>query len=169
MEFKLNQVFGLVLRAGTRRTYAHSSSLADYYFQPIFHIWERKYFKSNGFFFTKFAKNLCLTLRVLPIEFNSHKLSFVRYVFVEIFGVFLKRRKWPLNDEMTPKMTKIPKFLNFLTFLCNFCHVFERHRIRMLKTFNRARIHSPIVFYEEINAILYQKIDPKNDKNSKIF
>ena len=37
-------------------------------------------------------------------------------------------------------------------------------RIRMLKTFNRARIHSPIVFYEKINAILYQKIDPKNDK-----
>ena len=30
---------------------------------------------------------------MLPIEFNPHKFSFVRYVFVEIFEVFLK------NDE----------------------------------------------------------------------
>ena len=28
------------------------------YFPPIFHIWERKIFKSNGFFYTKFAENL---------------------------------------------------------------------------------------------------------------
>ena len=71
-----------------------------FYFPPIFHIWERKIFKSNGFFLQNLPRiYLCLTLRVLPIEFNSHKFSFVRYVFVEIFGVFL-------NDENDPLMTK---------------------------------------------------------------
>ena len=72
-------------------------------FRPYF-IWERKIFKSNGFFFF-FLQNLprfylYLNLRVLPIEFNPHKFSFVRYVFVEIFEVFLK------NDENDPLMTK---------------------------------------------------------------
>ena len=33
---------------------------------------------------------------MLPIEFNPHKFSFVRYVFVEIFEVFLKNDE---NDE----------------------------------------------------------------------
>ena len=68
-------------------------------------------------------------------------------------------------------MTKIRKFLNISLFLCNFCNFFDRHRelVNVVKTFNKARIHSPIVFYEEINAVLYQKIDPKNEKNSKIF
>ena len=57
-------------------------------FPPIFHIWERKIFKSNGFFYKICQEFICLTLRVLPIEFNSNEFSFVRYVFVEIFGVF---------------------------------------------------------------------------------
>ena len=74
-------------------------------FRPYF-IWERKIFKSNGFFF--FLQNLprfylYLNLRVLPIEFNPHKFSFVRYVFVEIFEVFLKNDE---NDENDPLMTK---------------------------------------------------------------
>ena len=34
------------------------------------------------------APNLYSTLTVLPIEFNSHKFSFVRYVFAEIFALF---------------------------------------------------------------------------------
>ena len=75
-------------------------------FRPYF-IWERKIFKSNGFFFF-FLQNLprfylYLNLRVLPIEFNPHKFSFVRYVFVEIFEVFLKNDE---NDENDPLMTK---------------------------------------------------------------
>ena len=62
-----------------------------------------KYLNQTGFFF--FLQNLprfylYLNLRVLPIEFNPHKFSFVRYVFVEIFEVFLK------NDENDPLMTK---------------------------------------------------------------
>ena len=74
--------------------------LISYYFPSIFHIWERKIFKSNGFFLQNLPRiYLCSTLRVLPIEFNSHKISFVRYVFEEIFGVFL-------NDENDPLMTK---------------------------------------------------------------
>ena len=64
-----------------------------------------KYLNQTGFFF--FLQNLprfylYLNLRVLPIEFNPHKFSFVRYVFVEIFEVFFK------NDENDPLMTKWP-------------------------------------------------------------
>ena len=78
------------------------NGIAFIIFRPYF-IWERKIFKSNGFFF--FLQNLprfylYLNLRVLPIEFNPHKFSFVRYVFVEIFEVFFK------NDENDPLMTK---------------------------------------------------------------
>ena len=59
-----------------------------------------KYLNQTGFFFF-FLQNLprfylYLNLRVLPIEFNPHKFSFVRYVFVEIFEVFLKNDE---NDE----------------------------------------------------------------------
>ena len=32
--------------------------------------------------------NLYLTLRLVPIKYNSHKVSFLRYVFVEISGRF---------------------------------------------------------------------------------
>ena len=55
------------------------------------------------------APHLYLTLRVLPIEFNSFKFSFVRYVFVETFGVFLGMTKMtPYRHKTTPKMTKNP-------------------------------------------------------------
>ena len=65
-----------------------------------------KYLNQTGFFF--FLQNLprfylYLNLRVLPIEFNPHKFSFVRYVFVEIFEVFFKNDE---NDENDPLMTK---------------------------------------------------------------
>ena len=43
---------------------------------------------------------------MLPIEFNPHKFSFVRYVFVEIFEVFFKNDE---NDENDPLMTKWPR------------------------------------------------------------
>ena len=67
-----------------------------------------KYLNQTGFFFFFFLQNLprfylYLNLRVLPIEFNPHKFSFVRYVFVEIFEVFLKNDE---NDENDPLMTK---------------------------------------------------------------
>ena len=66
-----------------------------------------KYLNQTVFFFF-FLQNLprfylYLNLRVLPIEFNPHKFSFVRYVFVEIFEVFLKNDE---NDENDPLMTK---------------------------------------------------------------
>ena len=46
-----------------------------------------KYLNQTGFFFLQNLPRfyLYLNLRVLPIEFNPHKFSFVRYVFVEIF------------------------------------------------------------------------------------
>ena len=68
-----------------------------------------KYLNQTGFFFFFFFLQnlprfyLYLNLRVLPIEFNPHKFSFVRYVFVEIFEVFLKNDE---NDENDPLMTK---------------------------------------------------------------
>ena len=52
-------------------------------------------------FFNKIcqAPNLYLTLRVLPIEFNSQKFSFVRFVFVDISELFLA-------DPNDPRMTQ---------------------------------------------------------------
>ena len=46
--------------------------------------------KRVSFFFYKIsqAPNLYLTLRVLPIELNSHNFSFVRYVLVKNSGLF---------------------------------------------------------------------------------
>ena len=38
----------------------------------------------------------------------------------------------------------------------------------MLKTLNKARCCCPIVFYQTINAVFWEKIDPMNDQNSKI-
>ena len=48
-------------------------------FRPYF-IWERKIFKSNGFFLQK-------EWRSTFTEFNWHKFSSMRYVFVKIFGL----------------------------------------------------------------------------------
>ena len=109
-------------------------------FRPYF-IWERKIFKSNGFFFFFFfffLQNLprfylYLNLRVLPIEFNPHKFSFVRYVFVEIFEVFLKNDE---NDENDPLMTK------FLPF-------FETPRIRKMDKMNRS-----FLFFELLSVFI---------------
>ena len=42
------------------------------------------------------APKLYLTLRVLAIEFNSYKVSFVRFAFVEISGFF----------KVDPRMTQ---------------------------------------------------------------
>ena len=59
-----------------------------------------KYLNQTGFFLQNLPRfYLYLNLRVLPIEFNPHKFSFVRYVFVEIFEVFLKNDE---NDENDP-------------------------------------------------------------------
>ena len=38
----------------------------------------------------------------------------------------------------------------------------------MLKTLNKAQCCCPIVFCQKINAVLWEKIDPMNDQNSKI-
>ena len=93
----------LITLKGAKSSFSLSMDLALKFiiFRPYF-IWERKIFKSNGFFFLQNLPRfyLYLNLRVLPIEFNPHKFSFVRYVFVEIFEVFLK------NDENDPLMTK---------------------------------------------------------------
>ena len=67
------------------------------------------------FFFlsTKFIFNL----RVLPIEFNSHKFSFVRFVFVEISGLFLVD---PKDPEMTQKFENFQFFFQFKAVSVNF-------------------------------------------------
>ena len=63
-------------------------------------IWERKMIKSNSFFLQILPRpNLYSTLRVLTIEFNSHYFSFVRFLFVEISGLFL-------FDPKDPTMTQ---------------------------------------------------------------
>ena len=51
-----------------------------------------KYLNQTVFFLQNLPRfYLYLNLRVLPIKFNPHKFSFVRYVFVEIFEVFFKK------------------------------------------------------------------------------
>ena len=57
----------------------------------IFHMGKENIEIKRFFYKICQAPNLYLTLRVLPIEFNSHKLSFVRFVVVEISGLF----QWP--------------------------------------------------------------------------
>ena len=77
-----------------------------------------KYLNQTGFFYKICqAPNLYLTLKVLPIEFNSHKFRSVRYVFVEISGLFLVD---PKDPRMTPKIAKISIFLRFNVVFVNF-------------------------------------------------
>ena len=51
----------------------------------------------------------------------------------------------------------------FLTFLCNFCQSFHRHR-EIEKTFNKAKFRCPLVVYEEIKAVFPEEKDPKNHR-----
>ena len=81
------------------------SELCEFLFSAHISYGKGKYLNQTGFFFLQNLPRfyLYLNLRVLPIEFNPHKFSFVRYVFVEIFEVFLKNDE---NDENDPLMTK---------------------------------------------------------------
>ena len=56
-------------------------------FRPYF-IWERKIFKSNGFFLQNLPRIIVYVIwRSTFTEFNWHKFSSMRYVFVKIFGL----------------------------------------------------------------------------------
>ena len=56
-------------------------------FRPYF-IWERKIFKSNGFFLQNLPRIIVHVMwRSTFTEFNWHKFSSMRYVFVKIFGL----------------------------------------------------------------------------------
>ena len=64
-----------------------------------------KYLNQTGFFY-----KIIVNFEGVPIELNSHKFSFVRYVFVEIYGLF-RGPQGPQNDpKMTPKMRNSQKF-----------------------------------------------------------
>ena len=93
--------------------------------------------------------------------------------FLDFFG----------NDENDYIMKKNDPG-NDKKFLCNFCYFFQkipifqsfyaifviffdRQWIRMLKTFNKARIRCPIVFFEEINAVFKKR--KNSQKIPKIF
>ena len=97
--------------------YQYGCATAFFIFRPYF-IWERKIFKSNGFFLQNLPRIIVYVIwRSTFTEFNWHKFSSMRYVFVKIFGLFWEWRKWPHNDpKMTPKMTKIQNFPNFHRF-----------------------------------------------------
>ena len=63
---------------------------------------------------------------------------------------FFKKKNYPKNDK------KNSKIFRFLTFLCNFCQIFETSWIRMLKTLSvtgMAGIRCPVCFSEEIMAV----------------
>ena len=81
-------LYGLSLNMSTRECSSPNQKELIVIFRPYF-IWERKRLNQTGFLNKNGqARNLYLTLRVLPLEFNSHKFSFVRFVFVEVSGLF---------------------------------------------------------------------------------
>ena len=89
---------------------------------------------------------------MLPIEFNSHKFSFMWYVFVEISG-FFSWPQWPQNDpKITPKMRKVAEILKFWRFNATFLN---------FSFFNKARINCSVRFYEKINAFFSYEKDLK--------
>ena len=109
----------------------HSRNFQNFIFRPYF-IWERKIFKSKGFLHKIWqASNLYLTLRVLPIKFNSYKVSFIRFVFVEDSRLFLvdpNDPEWPKNNpKRTPK--QILQNFPFFYVLIHFCQCFNRCRV----------------------------------------
>ena len=138
-------------------------------FSPYF-IWERKIIKSNVFFsyFGQAPNYLYSTLRVLPIEFNAHKFSFVRYVFVVVSELF-----WlPQGHQNDPKMRKfdnIPVFLRFNAIFVNFSidivdQNVENDQQGTNTLFNR--------LFQELIAVFQIKvsqIDTENDKKPKTF
>ena len=58
------------------------------YFKLIFHMGNETIQIKRFSYKIYQDPNLYLTLRLVPIKYNSHKVSFLRYVFVEISGRF---------------------------------------------------------------------------------
>ena len=86
-------------------TWFEPTALFQVFFQFSAHIsyGKGKYFNQTGFFYKICqASNLYLTLRVLTIEFNSHKFSFVQFVFLNISDFFI----WPQEPQNDPKLTQ---------------------------------------------------------------
>ena len=83
---------------------------------------KRKYLNQSFFYKIRQAPNLYLTLRVFPIEINSHKFSFVR--FVGDYWTFLVDLKdTRVTQKYPPKLEnlqKFPIFTVFTQFLSNF-------------------------------------------------
>ena len=129
-----------------------------------------KYLNQTGFFLQNLPRNIVYVIwRSTFTEFNWHQFSSMRYVFVKIFGLFWEWRKWPHNDpKMTPKMTKIQNFPNFHRFRAFLPFFRWTSSIRMLKTFNKARIRCPIVFWRDTCVFLKEKL-PKKWQKFQIF
>ena len=86
----------------------HRLSGSNHAFKFLFsvHISYRKgkYLYQTPFFYKICqAPKLYLTLRVLPIKFNSQKISFVQFVFVEISRLSLVDPKDPGMTQKGPQ------------------------------------------------------------------
>ena len=69
---------------------------------------------------------------------------------------------------MTPKIVQTAKILNFLRFNTIFVNFsIDVVDFKMLKKFNKPRIHCPVVVYEEISSFFLERKRPKNDKKQK--
>ena len=67
----------------------HDRKVDDFLFSAHIPYGKGKNSNQMGFFYKIcLAPYLYLNLRVLPKEINSHKINFVRFVFMEIFGLF---------------------------------------------------------------------------------
>ena len=101
---------------------------------------------------------------MLPIEFNSRKFSFVRYVFVEIFGLLGM-------TKMTPKMTKIQKFPNFQRFYAIFVKLLTDFVDWIVEKSEQgtSSLSSSVLWRDNCGFQVekYLKVAPKKTKNTK--
>ena len=123
-------------------------------FRP-YSIWERKIFKSNAFFRQNLSSTeIVFNFKVLPIEFNSHKYSFVRFEYKAISGPFLvdpNDPEWPKKEpQKKENLQKLPIFYVKRKFLWKFR---QTSWIGMLKRVNKERLCCPVRFSEEFIVV----------------
>ena len=69
---------------------------------------------------TIFLQTLPSTKRALPIDFNSQKFSFVRYIFVQIFRILWNNNNDPIMTQNDTEKSKISRILSFYAIFNNF-------------------------------------------------
>ena len=111
----------------------------DFYFPPIFHMGKENIWISRAFYKICHVSNLYWVTH----RSNSHKLSFWR-----LLDFFDMTKMTPERPKITPEIRNIPKSTNFWPFMQWLSSFRQTSWIKMLKTFNKAKIRCPVVIYE---------------------